>query len=258
MSATQSNQAKRRRFQADMTKFFLPIHQDPAGTDAAVSPCKLSSPSGLLSPSLPADVQASLLNVGMRIRKSISEGYKNSTSESPLKPDIKIYSPTCQFSDDLPPNSSAGVPELTPFCAIDKIGGLLYQPHHQNLYDDPYRSSGSSQESSLSAMLPPPSPQIVPRSLNFKKRSADEYWEDEDKSDQFNLQPQTTTTRNTSMSPPCRPIAQLEPKVRRSPTYMTWNGHELDLIEWAEFEEAKCLKPVPQIGPFRLRESRAV
>lgn len=92
-------------------------------------------------PALPVDTQSNLLNVGMRVRKSVPEGYKTGT-----------YTAMGLFKDDLdtlphedsgsttppqpaPASSAARRPsynssqrELLPFCGINKIGGLSSQP----------------------------------------------------------------------------------------------------------------------------------
>lgn len=79
-----------------------------------------------MSPPLPAETQSSLLSVGMRVRKSVPEGYKTHktmpTEEFP-------------FPSTAPANNVATRPvynttnsrELAPFCGLHKIGGLSTQ-----------------------------------------------------------------------------------------------------------------------------------
>ncbi|KAM3563651.1 hypothetical protein ARSEF4850_002228 [Beauveria asiatica] len=76
-------------------------------------------------PALPAHVQSNLLSVGMRVRKSVPEGYKtegpsafklwtdNTTPNAP-----KIRSNTARVASR----------ELLPFCGINKVGGFESQP----------------------------------------------------------------------------------------------------------------------------------
>ncbi len=90
-------------------------------------------PSG---PSLPASVQTNLLSVGMRVRKSVPEGYKTG-----------MYSAFALFDESDGPSATAGMcgtspssegrsranafsspRELLPFCGIHKVGGLATQP----------------------------------------------------------------------------------------------------------------------------------
>ncbi|KFY15021.1 hypothetical protein V492_02274 [Pseudogymnoascus sp. VKM F-4246] len=111
--------------QSSITSYF------PSPSGAAPSPTTVRNASS--PPVLPATVQSSLLNVGMRVRKSVPEGYKTGT-----------YSSFALFSDQTPPSKqqqaqqqqqrrrAKQVPggaarELTPFCGIMKVGGLAVQ-----------------------------------------------------------------------------------------------------------------------------------
>lgn len=99
----------------------------------------LPAPPSQNQPTLPHPVQSSLLSVGMRIRKSVPEGYKTGS-----------YSAFNLFSDNTPAVKSnissappalnptprtykattrprAGNRELTPFCGLMKVGGLGIQ-----------------------------------------------------------------------------------------------------------------------------------
>ncbi|TVY54961.1 hypothetical protein LSUE1_G009130 [Lachnellula suecica] len=97
----------------------------------------------------PTSVQSNLLSVGMRVRKSVPEGYK-----------VGAYSAFTLFSDNTsPPASPAskgtrGRPrarELTPWCGVLKVGGLgqqqwgIYAPGQQDDEEDdcPVLSQGS-------------------------------------------------------------------------------------------------------------------
>jgi len=220
MHSSSSTTAKRRRFAplATIDSYFFPsIYQDSAAADAV-------SPSGLLSPSLPADVQASLLQVGMRVRKSVPEGYKN---QVPTKP-TTTKSSTQQLS---PAKSSTS--ELTPFCGINKVGGYQYQLHAD---DKVHLDScfSSSQESTASSMAP------LTSSPPTKKRG----WSvgSDDLAEHTNI-------FRVSMSPPLRPIAQPKTKVRRSPRSNAWGGYDHDVMEWDDFEEAQFLQPLEKWGP---------
>lgn len=95
--------------------------------------------SGPLSPQLPGQVQANLLSVGMRVRKSVPEGYKTghkfggfslwADSTSP-----PTESPSSVGSFQRPASSRpeaytiSSPRELLPFCGINKVGGLAVQP----------------------------------------------------------------------------------------------------------------------------------
>ncbi|OAQ98453.1 hypothetical protein LLEC1_02880 [Akanthomyces lecanii] len=75
-------------------------------------------------PVLPASIQSNLLSVGMRVRKSVPEGYKTEGTSA-----FKLW------TDNTVPNapkvrSSTRVAsrELLPFCGINKVGGFEPQP----------------------------------------------------------------------------------------------------------------------------------
>ncbi|KAH7333266.1 ribonucleotide reductase inhibitor-domain-containing protein [Rhexocercosporidium sp. MPI-PUGE-AT-0058] len=88
------------------------------------------------TPSLPPSVQSNLLNVGMRVRKSVPEGYKTGTfSAFTLFADntTSTSSPTSTMPDTTSTSPSvktrprSGNRELTPFCGILKVGGMAGQ-----------------------------------------------------------------------------------------------------------------------------------
>lgn len=93
------------------------------------------TPADTHSPPLPPSVQANLLSVGMRVRKSVPEGYKTGT-----------YSAFTLFSDPTPvrqvqeprikkPLLRPRARELAPFCGIMKVGGLAQQHSAWEVYD---------------------------------------------------------------------------------------------------------------------------
>jgi hypothetical protein len=97
-------------------------------------------------PSLPPHVQSNLLQVGMRIRKSVPEGYKTGSrfsgfslfSDSTPVPAIPSNQSTAQEKEKARPTTRprAGARELTPFCGLLKVGGMaqqqwgIYSPNH--------------------------------------------------------------------------------------------------------------------------------
>ncbi|PSN75044.1 hypothetical protein BS50DRAFT_31514 [Corynespora cassiicola Philippines] len=156
-----------------------------------------------LVPTVPGIVQADLLSVGMRIRKSVPEGYK--THKSAALPSI---STTLAKSPNTIPNPPAGeysvklpreaVPdvyqhqrELLPFCGLHKIGGYAEQPvtnphlyggtneHGErpiNMFPLPaeaFSQPFSSQDSANSSIS---TDSLLPNPANPQKRS----WDDRD------------------------------------------------------------------------------
>ncbi|QPG96760.1 hypothetical protein C2857_005196 [Epichloe festucae Fl1] len=100
--------------QRQITSFFP---SRAAGDEAAPSEAQTSR-----QPLLPSSVQANLLTVGMRIRKSVPEGYKTCGPSA-----FKLW------TDNTPPPQRASAlrassRELVPFCGINKVGGLDPQP----------------------------------------------------------------------------------------------------------------------------------
>lgn len=162
---TSPHQAKRpyagthsQHHQSSITSYF------PSPSGAAPSQPTVRNPSA--PPVLPATVQSSLLNVGMRVRKSVPEGYKTGS-----------YSSFALFSDQAPPptkpqqqqqaqqrrraKQAAAARELTPFCGIMKVGGLAvqapqaggeeYMDDEDDVLDEDDVPGMSSQGSTLSA-----------------------------------------------------------------------------------------------------------
>ncbi|KAF2261822.1 hypothetical protein CC78DRAFT_583340 [Lojkania enalia] len=91
------------------------------------------------APALPATVQADLLSVGMRVRKSVPEGYKtHKTSSLPTIQTTLSKTPNtiCSANDaysvkpprDAIPEVLQHQRELLPFCGLHKIGGYAEQP----------------------------------------------------------------------------------------------------------------------------------
>lgn len=103
----------KRRFQPDITAaYFTPNPLLNQAENASHS-----------TPRLPVSIQSSLLNVGMRIRKSVPEGYKTKS----------VYS-----SPSSTPDPSGGLlhgvngyaEQLVPYCGMMKTGGYAMQSQH--------------------------------------------------------------------------------------------------------------------------------
>ncbi|OJD34589.1 ribonucleotide reductase inhibitor [Diplodia corticola] len=124
MSTTSAHRTKR-PFQPSITSYFA--RADRSDPDAASSPiCDQPPPQGLAA--VPANVQASLLNVGMRVRKSVPEGYKTHKTlpptANPSIPSHVQYKPQATFAPTMPTSRPT---ELLPFCGIHKTGGYDVQ-----------------------------------------------------------------------------------------------------------------------------------
>ncbi|KAG5937087.1 hypothetical protein E4U59_004621 [Claviceps monticola] len=81
-------------------------------------------------PLLPSSVQANLLSVGMRIRKSVPEGYRTSGPSAFKLWTDNSTTTTNTAAATVPQLSAIRAPtsELLPFCGINRVGGLATQP----------------------------------------------------------------------------------------------------------------------------------
>ncbi|KAI0118304.1 ribonucleotide reductase inhibitor-domain-containing protein [Nemania sp. FL0031] len=80
---------------------------------------------------LPASVQANLLSVGMRVRKSVPEGYKTGSYNAFALWDENDNSSVVEIMGEgqrSRANAFSSPRELLPFCGIHKVGGLDTQP----------------------------------------------------------------------------------------------------------------------------------
>lgn len=85
-------------------------------------------------PVLPTQVQSNLLSVGMRIRKSVPEGYKTSGHSA-----FKLWTDTATpaaAKTRSSTTSATGGRELLPFCGINRVGGMGSQPAFVDMDDD--------------------------------------------------------------------------------------------------------------------------
>ncbi|KAI4176571.1 MAG: hypothetical protein LQ343_000862 [Gyalolechia ehrenbergii] len=105
----------KRRHQTDITTYFNSTLATTAPHDENLS--------STLSPAIPASIQSSLLNVGMRIRKSVPEGYKTKRCD---------FMPLRSKTSGVRHGSGTGYAELVPFCGMVKTGGYEVQSSHQS------------------------------------------------------------------------------------------------------------------------------
>jgi len=99
-----------------------------------------------LSPPVPDQVQSLLINVGMRVRKSVPEGYKTHKT-IPQEPVVQPQRPPPSSA----PASYMRSTELQPFCGLHTIGGIASQQSRNNAFppaltysQETLPSSGSS------------------------------------------------------------------------------------------------------------------
>jgi hypothetical protein len=135
--------------QPSITSYFPTSVSSPNGQYNITSTTS-TSPNEVSFPALPASVQSNLLNVGMRVRKSVPEGYKTNgySAFALFAENAPAPSPTPTQKTVSKTRPRAGARELTPFCGILKIGGMatqawgIYnpsgglQPHDGSIYAD--------------------------------------------------------------------------------------------------------------------------
>ncbi|KAK8210597.1 ribonucleotide reductase inhibitor-domain-containing protein [Phyllosticta capitalensis] len=113
-----SQHRSKRPFQPSITNYFARSDRSDADTTASPSSGHALSHQQKGIRELPASIQSSLLNVGMRVRKAVPEGYQTHNTK-------KIMAPA--FNSSRPPMENRSN-ELLPFCGIHKTGGLALQP----------------------------------------------------------------------------------------------------------------------------------
>ncbi|OQD78695.1 hypothetical protein PENDEC_c001G04488 [Penicillium decumbens] len=144
---TSSTLSKRRRFQPAITSFFNSVPAEPHSQDGnIVSHNHYSAATFSPTPVVPAKVQSSLLSVGMRVRKSVADGYKTQLAmknektlppNNPTKP--TVAQPYC---------GNSGRTELVPFSCLPKSSQGQYSADHLVTDDgDAFSLPPSSQES---------------------------------------------------------------------------------------------------------------
>jgi hypothetical protein len=133
-STTSEEHRSKKKFQPSITSYFevredFEAHDDQRGIDPTTRPRhqRQQEQRGRLAPEVPGQVQTGLLNVGMRVRKSVREGYKTHKMSAPpsiqtamsSKPTLEVKPPSEALPDDLIHQR-----ELLPFCGLHKIGGM--------------------------------------------------------------------------------------------------------------------------------------
>jgi Ribonucleotide reductase inhibitor len=175
-----SSLSKRRRFQTPITHYFNSTSTDSSSADAqSASHNHYSAATFSATPVVPAKVQASLLSVGMRVRKSVADGYKTQLalkSEKALPPasvgEVPAIAP--------PRSSGTGNSELAPFSGVPKSS---YDPHYNNQLvtddGDAYSLPPSSQESNTSSASFSSTVNGQKRALESDIFVDDDGWEDD-------------------------------------------------------------------------------
>jgi hypothetical protein len=118
MAVSCETHIRKRPYQPAITSYFHTYTHSASQAPRPTSP---------LSPPLPADTQASLLSVGMRVRKSVPEGYKTHKTIGKAGLPFASTAPASQPSLQARPSVASGGRELIPFCGLHKTGGWAAQ-----------------------------------------------------------------------------------------------------------------------------------
>ena len=185
--------------QSSIRSYFERVSSDQENVFSKSQPAR--SP---LSPPVPDHVQLNLINVGMRVRKSVPEGYKTHKT----MPE-EIYRPQRPPPPSSAPASFVRQKELQPFCGLHTVGGLATQSHSQDILPPPLtysQETAPSTTSSFASMTATAGP-----SLSTKKRSYDDEIEEELDAFFDEEVPQ-------AVEPTPRSIAKPRGRVKTSPT----------------------------------------
>lgn len=140
--------SKRRRFQPAITSFFQSQQPESHIVDGTpVSHNHYAAATYSVTPVVSEKVQSSLLSVGMRVRKSVADGYKTQRSlkqGKSIAPPLVVKTPTAELHADM---YSHG--ELAPFSGISKYDQSFGSTsgHVVNDDGDDYSLPPSSQDS---------------------------------------------------------------------------------------------------------------
>ena len=118
--ATSAEHLRKRQYQPSINSYF---QRNGSKTAEFGSPSKQISP---ISPPLSAETQSSLLTVGMRVRKSVPEGYKTHKTMATEEFPFPSTAPA-NAAPTRPAYNTTNSRELAPFCGLHKVGGLSSQ-----------------------------------------------------------------------------------------------------------------------------------
>ena len=206
------------------------------------------TPTSNHKPFLPATIQTSLLNVGMRIRKAVPEGYKTSPK------------PPCPHSDDDGSLRAAGSSRrscnpigLIPYCGILKTGNLEQEDHENDVPPLDYGLGDSdfpsSQESTISETSAGGGFDALPLLVNSHKR----LYEEDDEASPF-VHPDPLRSNPITGALALRDIAlrpMLQPKTRKPMAggeRMLKEEPEVEVMDVDDFGDAAFLCFEDMIG----------
>ncbi|KAF2168199.1 hypothetical protein M409DRAFT_21643 [Zasmidium cellare ATCC 36951] len=238
--AASSQHIRKRQFQPS-TQTTLNSYFNRNADDASLE--RSRSP---MSPPLPAETEASLLNVGMRIRKSLPEGYKTHKTIGQAGFPFHSSAPSASSAPIRPPLSPMRSNELQPFCGLHKIGGWAAQEtpfssappamRGQQEEDDDMPGLSTSQHTLHSTQS------SFASAVDSKKRTFEDGYEDdaEDAMDAFFDEAEDVTTIPAKPAQ-SRPMARMKPTARKAAPI-----NAVRIFGEDDFEEATFLVPMEE------------
>ncbi|CZT20061.1 uncharacterized protein RCC_05918 [Ramularia collo-cygni] len=205
------------------------------------------SPNSPMSPALPEETQASLLSVGMRVRKAVPEGYRTHKTVGhagfPFPSSAPIAQRPSYNAPIRPTLSQTNTRELAPFCVLHKVGGWAAQEVTSSA---PAEWDDDGEEEDMPGLS---FSQYTPSSSNnsfvgvsqqsigsAKKRS----YEDDVEDDMDAFFDQVAAGDAAAHRDIARPIARLKGS---SPTKTAQNS-VVRILDVDDFEEAAFLAPI--------------
>ncbi|KAL2038561.1 hypothetical protein N7G274_008609 [Stereocaulon virgatum] len=238
----------KRPFQPSISSYF----GQPRNSDCSPPTAPRNS---ILSPILPNTVQSSLLNVGMRVRKAVPDGYM--TRPKTLCGFPMPFDGSASQSERSTHHSrsaSSGFSSLLPYCGTLKVGGhamqqfVLAEEDIPPLQFDPddwgFPSSQESNASTISTTCIFATPSTPLRTTNSNKRRREDADEEDLDLDSQPVSPRSRPISHTRMPnlDQVRPIAV--PRSRRK-MLQTGEGEikESEMIDVGDFGEAEFFRP---------------
>ncbi|KAK4181394.1 ribonucleotide reductase inhibitor-domain-containing protein [Triangularia setosa] len=244
--------------QRQITSFF-----SPSSGSVTTAPSPLTK-TPLNGPVLPGSVQTNLLNVGMRVRKSVQEGYKTGAQYSAFKLWEDNNTPVVTTVTNPNPstttsfNTGGMMRELLPFSGIHKVGGLGIQPGAADgatidFDDDGMPGLTNPQESIFSNSSVASGVEAMERvNINAKKRFFNDEDQDQEQEQQWGQQGVMMSWQDMEVSPRSFGPAGFEnrkwamPKGKKSREWVAGVGQEnvgmVVTVDENDFEEASFLE----------------
>lgn len=160
MPVFNSTLAKRRRFQPPITTFFSSASDAPSTDTYSTSHNHYAATTFTAHPVIPDKVQSSLMSVGMRVRKSVADGYKTQFELQKEKAMTAVVM--------MDTSSDNGHAELASFSGVPRPSQSFFASNNLVTDDDgdAFSLPPSSQESATSVSFP--------SAANGQKRTLDD------------------------------------------------------------------------------------